>query len=184
MRRDYTIRKRIILAALGLLLAADAALAYFSWQTATAPKTPRQVLTQTSEQVKILKADVERARGIRRETPATQRDCERFERSMLPAGGGYSAVTSEMGGLARKAGVKIVSLAYHRKESAEKPFTQVDLDGSIEGDYGSVVRFVNELQRSEGLYIVDDLSLAGSQEKSGGLLRVNVRIRTFFRKAV
>jgi hypothetical protein len=117
--------------------------------------------------------------------PATQRDCERFERSMLPADSGYSAVTSEIGGLARKAGVKIVSLGYHRKESVEKPFTQVDLDGAIEGDYGSVVRFVNELQRSEGLYIVDDLSLAGSKskEESGAKLRVNVRIRTFFRKA-
>jgi len=182
MRRDYTIRKRIILATLGLLLAADAGLAWLSWQTATAPRTPRQVLAKTSEQVKLLKADVERARGIRHATPATQSDCDRFERSMLPADSGYSTVTSEVGGMARKAGVKIVSLGYHRKELKEKPFTQVDLEGSIEGDYGSVVRFVNELQRSEGLYIVDDLSLAGSEQKSDAL-RVNVRIRTFFRKA-
>jgi len=182
MRRDFTIRKRILLAALGLLLAADAGLAYLSWQTATAPRTPRQVLAQTSAQVKLLNADVERARGIRRDTPATKSDCERFERSMLLADSGYSAVTSEMGGMARKAGVKIVSLGYHRNEFKEKPFTQVDLGGSIEGDYGSVVRFVNELQRSQGLYIVDDLSLAGSEQKSGAL-RVNVRIRTFFRKA-
>lgn len=184
MRRDFTMRKRILLGTLGVLLAADGGLAYLSWRAATAPRTPQQVLAQTTLQVKLLKADVERAREIRRQMPSIQSDCERFERSMPSAESGYSAVASEMGQMARKAEVKIVSLAYRRKEPGEKPFTQVELDGAIEGDYGSVVRFVNALQRSPGLYIVDDLSLASSAEKAGGLLRVNVRVRTFFRKAV
>lgn len=184
MRRDFTMRKRMILGALGVLLAADGGLAYLSWRAAAAPRTPQQVLAQTTMQVKLLKADVERAREIRRQMPAIQKDCERFERSMPPAEIGYSAVASEVGQIASKARVRIITLAYRRKESGEKPFTQLDLDGAIEGDYGSVVRFVNALQRSQGLYIVDGLELGSTAQKDGGRLRVNVRIRTFFRKTV
>lgn len=183
MRRDYKMRKRIILAALGVLLAADGGLAYLSWKTATAKLTPQQVLARSSAQVKLLKADVERARTIRKDTPVTLRDCDRFERSMPSAESGYSTVTSEIGRFAHQAGVNVVSLAYSRSEPQGRPFIQVSLTTSIEGDYRGVVQFVNALQRSEGFYIVDDLSLDGSKEKAGGRIRVMLHIRTFFRSA-
>jgi hypothetical protein len=40
------------------------------------------------------------------------------------------------------------------------------------------VRFINGLERSKNFYVLDGLSLAAG---SGGNLRLNLRLRTYFR---
>lgn len=182
MQRNFTMRRTVILSVLGLLLAADIALAAYNWRSGAGARTPQQMLTLESQQLKLLKADVERAKGIRKQMPAIQQDCERFEKSLPPASSGYSALISELGGVAKNAGVKVASLNLKGKEVAKKPFVQVEIDAAIEGDYTSVVRFLNGLQKSDGLFIVDDLTLASSPQSAGGALRVNLHLQTYFRK--
>jgi hypothetical protein len=47
------------------------------------------------------------------------------------------------------------------------------------------VRFINHLQRSKNVYIVDSLQLETDSTGQGpaNLLRINLRLRTYFRKA-
>jgi len=42
MRRDFTVRKRIILVSVTFLVLADVALAAYSWELSAAPRTVRQ----------------------------------------------------------------------------------------------------------------------------------------------
>ena len=58
---NFYLKKRIILTSLSVLLVADAALAYFNLKMNTARETPQQVLAAETRQLKLLKADVERA---------------------------------------------------------------------------------------------------------------------------
>ncbi len=183
MPHDFTVRKRIILGALSALLVADTALAVYSWRLSSAPRTPKQVLAQESQQLKLLEADVMRARKIRKDMPAIQQDCDRFEQSLPPAAKGYSAVESELGEVAKKSGVRIAGLNFHSQEVPNRPLSEVSLDAAIEGDYTNVVHFLNGLQKSQGLYIVNDLSLASSPQNAGGGLRVNLHMQTYFRTA-
>jgi Tfp pilus assembly protein PilO len=184
MARDFTVRKRLILGALGLLIAADTALIAYSWHADSASRTPQQIFAEESQQLKLLKADVERAQKIRKDIPAIQRDCDRFEGSLPPAASGYSTLVGDLEGIARKAGVKIAGVNFHEKQLADKPFVQVILDTTIEGDYPGVVRFVNGVQKAQGLYIVNDLTLGTSSQNVGGTLRVNLHLQTYFRAAV
>ena len=184
MQRNFTMRRTVILSGLGLLLAADIALAAYNWRSGAGVRTPQQMLAVESQQLKLLKADVERARGIRKQMPAIQQDCERFEKSLPPASSGYSSLVSQLGGVAKSAGVKVTSLTFKTTEVAKKPFLQVTMEATIEGDYTSVVRFLNGLQKSDGLFIVNDLSLASSPQIAGGALRVNLHLQTYFRKTV
>jgi hypothetical protein len=55
----------------------------------------------------------------------------------------------------------------------------VDILAVVDGDYPSVVRFINDLEHSDTFYVLDGLSLASSG--SGGQLKLNLQLRTYFR---
>jgi hypothetical protein len=48
----------------------------------------------------------------------------------------------------------------------------------VNGDYPSVVRFINGLERSNNFYVLDGLQLA---ESTAGNVKLNLRLRTYFR---
>jgi Tfp pilus assembly protein PilO len=184
MARDFTIKKRLILGALGLLVAVDATLIGYSLHSATVSGAPQQTLAAATLELKLLKADVERAQNIRKEMPAIQEDCDRFEKAMPPVTTGYSTVVAELGEIARKAGVQIAGVAFHASQLQDKPLSQVDLDLSIDGKYSDVVRFLNGVQKTRGLYILNELSLGAGSQYAGSSLRVNLRMQTYFRTSV
>ncbi len=183
MQQDFTMRRRIILVAVGLLIAADLGLAFYSWQLASAPHTPRQELDSGRLQLKVLKADIERARGIRDRIPAVQKECDQFEQSFLPASTASSAVAADLGAIAKKAGLQIIAISFKQTDIAKRRLSEVAIDATVNGEYGSVVRFVNGLQRSNNLYVLDGLMLASETRNNGvsGAIRVSLHIRTFFR---
>jgi hypothetical protein len=71
------------------------------------------------------------------------------------------------------------NLSFHQHEPDKRGVTQVDIFAVVDGDYSSVVRFVNDLQHSDTFYVLDGLSLAGGG--SGGQLKLNLQLRTYFR---
>jgi Tfp pilus assembly protein PilO len=185
MRRDFTLRKRTILAFVTLLVLADVALAAYSWQLSSAPNTPQQLLDVEIKQHNLLKADIKRAQDIRDNIPAIQKDCIRFEQSLFPASSGYSAVRSELGALAGKSGIQLEDLAFKRTEIASRAITEVAVDATVNGNYKSVIVFLNALQRSPNLYAVDTLTLASdtSHQASTNVIKVALHLKTYFRTA-
>jgi Tfp pilus assembly protein PilO len=184
MARDFTVKKRLILGALGLLVAVDAALIGYSLHSASVFGAPQETLATESLELKLLKGDVERAQNIRKDMPAIQEDCDRFEKAMPAATTGYSTVVAELGEIARKAGVQIAGVSFHEGQLQNRPLSQVDLDLAIDGKYTDVVRFLNGVQRTRGLYIVNELSLGAGSQYAAGSLHVNLRMQTFFRTSV
>jgi type IV pilus assembly protein PilO len=185
MRRDFTLRKRIILTGVGLLVLADVALAVYSWELSSAPQAPQQQLAVETKQHNLLKADIKRAQDIRDNIPAIQKDCDHFEQSLFPASSGYSAVRSELGATARKSGIQLEDLSFKQTEIANRGMTEVTIDATVNGDYKSVIGFLNGLQRSANLYAVDALTLASenANQASANVIKVALHLRTYFRTA-
>lgn len=185
MRRNFTFRKQAILAGVALLVLLDVALAIYSWQLASAPQTPREQFSVELKQHDLLKADIKRAQDIRDKIPAIQKDCEKFEQSLFPASSGYSAVTSELGGIAKKSGIALEDLAFRQTEIVSRGATEVAIDATVNGDYKSVIQFLNAVQRSGNLYEVDTLALATENAGQGlsGVIKVSLHLKTYFRTA-
>lgn len=181
MRRDFTARKRIILGSVILLVLADVALAAYSWQLSSAPLSPRQPGTLQD----LLRADIKRAQAIRDNIPAIQKDCDRFEQSLFPASSGYSAVRSELGAIARKSGTRLADLSFKPTDIPSRGMTEVVIDATVDGDYKSVIGFLNGLQRSNSLFAVDSLTLAtdSTNQTSGNVIKVALHVKTYFRTA-
>jgi Tfp pilus assembly protein PilO len=185
MARDFKLQKRLIIAALALLLAADVALAAYTWQSGSTPRNEKQDLADQTRQLEVLKADVKRAQGIQNRMPAIQADCDRFERSLFSASTGYSSATADLDGIAQKAGAQVQDLAFKQQEISTRGLTNVEITATINGTYSSIVRFVNGLQRSDNLYILEGLSLKGENQNPGAnsQIKVNLHLQTYFRTA-
>ena len=182
MARDFRPRRRFILGTLGILILADAGLAAYSWYSARAQTSPKKQLEYEKSQYKFLKGDVERAQQLRDGIPAAQEDWDRFEHSLPAASAGYSSVMGEIGELARKSGLRVDTLGFKPKDVANHPLTEIQIEAAVSGNYASVAHFVNNLQGSSGLFIVDEMNLAAqNQPAAGGQLRVSLHMRTFFR---
>jgi hypothetical protein len=185
MKRDVKLQKRLVIAALALLVLADVGLAGYSWKLSSAPHTPQQALVLQNQQLEVLRADIKRGESIRQLTPAIQRDCDRFEQSLLPVGNGYSSVSAELDGIAKKAGAQIEGRGFKQKEIPKRGLQEVSIDLTVNGEYTAVVRFLNGLQRSKNLYEVDGLALASDALNQGanGPIKVSVHMKTYFRVA-
>jgi len=185
MKRDVKLQKRLVIGALAFLVLADVALAAYSWRLSSAPHTPQQELVLQNQQLEVLRADIKRGESIRQLTPAIQRDCDRFEQSLLPVANGYSSVSAELDGIAKKAGAQIEGRGFKQKEIPKRGVEEVSIDLTVNGDYNAVVRFLNGLQRSKNLYEVDGLALASDtqNQSANGPIKVSVHMKTYFRVA-
>jgi Type II secretion system (T2SS), protein M subtype b len=184
MDPTFSVKRRLILIGLGLLLAADLALTGYSWQTSTALRRPMAQLKEDSHKLDLLSSDIERAERIRHDLPATVADYDRFDTSLLPASTADSTVAAELDELAKKSGLQIESLNLRYKEIPGRNLTQVDLDTAVGGDYANIVKFMNNLQRSHNFYIVESLNLqALGQGNGASAMRIGLKMKTYFRTA-
>jgi Tfp pilus assembly protein PilO len=172
--------KTIIRVILGVIVVVDLTLAALSWQMADANRTPQSELNAVKRQHSLMAADITRAETIRTTLPAVEQQCDSFFRqNFRPITSGYSSVISNFGSLSRGAGLQAENLNFHRHDADKRGVTEVDVSAVVDGDYSSVVRFVNDLEHSDTFYVLDGLSLAASG--SGGQLKLNLQLRTYFR---
>lgn len=167
-------------AVLGVLLLADVALAYVVWQFAqSGPDAMRSERARLQVQDKLLKADINRAQAIRRHMPDVGKECDRFyQDEFLPVTTGYSDVLSDLGAIANKAGLQTSGITFHQKELAGRGVTEIAIATDVEGSYPSIIQFIDGLEQSKKLYLVDNLRLSSQNANN---IRLNLEIRTYFR---
>ena len=183
--RDFVMQKRLILAGLAALLLADGTLAYFSMKMAVPRDTREKMLAAESRQVALVKADVDRAKKIQQNLPDVLKKFDNFESTLLPASKANSVLIQEMDDYAKDAHVIMDDVKLREKEVTGRNLAEVSIDASVNGDYNGIVVFLNHLQRSKNVYIVDELAVDSQNLSQGppGSLKVNLHLRTYFRKA-
>ena len=175
-RRDW---KRALRIVLGALLLADLLLLGIIWQSAEHPATGATRLAQLHDEDQQLAADVQRAAAIREGLPKVGKQCDAFLRETLrPAAGGYSAVVSDLEKIAADAGLPPGTINFRQKSPDKQGIIEVQVNAGVEGGYKSLVTFVNGLERSKSLYLLDNLSLSTGQAQ---VIQMHLQLRTYFR---
>lgn len=171
--------KRAVRLALGVVLLLDLGLLIYLWRAGAVPAAQaeeRAALRLLHEQ---LGSDVRRAQTIRASLPAVQRDCDTFfSEQFLDAARGYSAVVADLGAIARRAGVTASGVRFSQREIEARGVVEVTVDAVAEGDYGSLVRFINGIERSENFYLLESLALGST---AAGRIKLNLGLKTYFR---
>jgi Tfp pilus assembly protein PilO len=178
-------KKQLIIAGLVFLLLADAGLIYFNSRLLSPENSRQQTLTAEARQLALVKADVERATRIRGTIPEILKKFDQFEATLLPASKESSVISQELDEYAHDTHLIVEDVQYHPKEVTGRNLTELRMDASVSGDYNGIVNFLNRLQRSKNVYIVDSLAVDSAEPGRGqaGALRVSLHLRTYFRKA-
>lgn len=172
-------RKILIQVLLGALVVVDLALVGINWRMAATPRTPPSELKLLARQHALLAADVARAQKIRQNLPAIEKSNDNFFHDRFRStGAGYSELEDDLGALARAAGLRTEGLSFRQHPADKRGVSEIEIGATVDGDYPSVVRFIDGLERSDNFYILDSLSLAAG---STGQLKLNLQLRTFFR---
>jgi type IV pilus assembly protein PilO len=101
----------------------------------------------------------------------------RFYDARVP--GADSAILAELGTLEQKANVRL-SRVQTSFAPALRDVTEVRMDASVSGDYTSVMRFINSVERDKMFFVIDGLTLTGQQ---GGLVNLRLKVTTYLRGA-
>ena len=172
-------RNKMIRMVLAAILMADAVLLGVQWKLNSAPHVLPSDLNRLGMMEKQYRADNARLERFKTELPADEKQWDEFFTTHFhPAGAGYSAISEDLGDLSRTAGLRSDTISFHQHPADARGLMQVDIATAVEGDYDSLVQFLNKLEHSDNFYVLDSLALASS---SLGKLRLNVQLRTYFR---
>lgn len=177
LRRDPRALIRLVL---GVLVAANVVAAVLLWKPWSAsPEQMEQQLAALRQQIRQREASVERLKAIveKVEKARTQGD-EFIDQYFIPRRTASSVIIAELREAAGRAGVKQAehTFAFEPIEGAEE-LEMMTISGNYEGSYQNLVQFVNLLDRSPRLVIVDTLTAA--PQRTAGALNVNLKMNAF-----
>jgi Tfp pilus assembly protein PilO len=179
MSKSIQHRKTIVRWALAIILVLDVALVGVNYELNESPHISPGELKQLDLLEKSYRADNARLDKFRSELPADEKQWDEFFMTHFsPAGAGYSALSEDLGQLSHSAGLRTDSISFHQHNPDARGLMQIDISTGVEGDYESLVSFLNKLEHSDHFYVLDSLALASS---SAGKLRLNLQLRTYFR---
>jgi type IV pilus assembly protein PilO len=132
-----------------------------------------------SKQVELKALDLETAplRGLDKQVADSRAKMKAFYADRIPAS--YSVIATRIGELAVKSGVRLSRVQYTQGASGTD-LTEISMDAGISGDYPSIMRFVNSLERNQVFFVIRAMSLTGQQ---GGLVNLRIRVSTWLRPA-
>ena len=166
--------------ALAMVLAADGLLLYANWSSTDAgSRAAAEQLKDLRTHHKLLGADVQRVAAIRDRLFEVERDADKFyAHEFLPAGTGYSSIIADLSMISKASGLWTSNVAFKERLLETRGATEITVTATVEGQYVSLVRFINGLERSKNFYLLDNLTLASS---TGGNIKLNLQVRTYFR---
>jgi Tfp pilus assembly protein PilO len=172
-------RKSIVRWSLIILLGLDVVLAGVNFKLSQSPRVAPGDLNRLALLEKSYRADNARLDKFRAELPADEKQWDEFyTTNFRPAGAGYSAVSADLGQLSHSAGLRTDTIAFRQHAPDARGLMEIDITTAVEGDYESLVKFLDKLEHSDNFYVLDSLALASS---TAGKLRLNIQLRTYFR---
>jgi hypothetical protein len=85
---------------------------------------------------------------------------------------------ADLGKITADAGLPPGGVAFKQKPADKQGVIEVEVSATVEGNYSALVKFINGLERSKNLYLIDSLSFNSGREREAHLSLV---MRTYFR---
>jgi hypothetical protein len=166
-------------AALVILLVLDAVVIFLLFRSPSQPAAARQEeLARMEAQHDALQAEVEQLRNLRGKVLSATENEQRFTRdNFLPRGSAASQMTQNLNDLATQNRVRPSDISFQFNQGDNQlGWVYVEASLSVQGDYSSLVRFINQLERSQLFWILQGLDVSGGNSPG---LRLNLKVATY-----
>ena len=178
--RTVSTRSRTRLqAALGVLLLINGVLVFllFRSPSLTAAEREREV-GRLEAQVSALESRVNRLSQLKTKVrDATQNEEKFSQANFLSRSSAFSTMLTDLEQLASENHLVPSNATYHLNDTDNKlGWTAVGVNLQLDGDYPSLVRFLNQLEQSKLFWIIESMDVSGQQ---GSGLRLNLQAVTY-----
>jgi hypothetical protein len=123
--------------------------------------------------------------GMDKKLDTAREQIESFYKDRIPDR--YSDISQQIGKLAAENHVQIAGIKYVTGNELGKVLkfetpgaTRIGIDAQLAGDYVNEMKFINALERSKLLFVVNSVDLGEAQ---GGNVRLELRFETYLRGA-
>jgi type IV pilus assembly protein PilO len=89
-----------------------------------------------------------------------------------------SQILTELGKLTAANGVTIEHITYNMKEAEEGGLQPVEMEAALAGNYTSLARFINALERDEMFFIINSVTLGGLPQ---GPVNLTMKLETYLK---
>lgn len=179
--RDPSSALRVILGVLVVLNLIAAGLVMFP--PGGSPEQMQVQLQNLQTQILQSKSQLLRTRTIAGKVDRGRKEGDQFmDQYFLNSTSTYSTIVGELVGAAKRANIKVKETSYVTEPiEGSDDLTMMSITGAFEGTYADLLHYVNEIDRTKRLLIIQNLS-AQPQQGSGGLLNISIRFDTFIKE--
>jgi Tfp pilus assembly protein PilO len=135
------------------------------------------------QQEKALNQEVAPLRNIDQMLQQTRVDVKKFYAEKIPDQ--FSQISQHLERLVQETGVTTQGIRYSNEKTDEKtdlPNVQrISIDTTVHGDYAKVARFINALEQDKFLFIINQITLNGSE--GGNLVSLQIKFETFLKES-
>jgi len=89
-----------------------------------------------------------------------------------------SQIVTELGKLTSSNGVTIETVKYRPEEAEESGLQPVEIEAELAGNYTSLARFINALERDQMFFIINSVTLGGQPQ---GPVRLTMKLETYLK---
>ena len=171
-------------AILGTLLVLNLiAAAFVMYPPGGSAEQMRSQLESLQSQILQRKSQLMRSRGVAGKVDRGRSEGDQFmDQYFLNSSSTYSTIVGELVGAAKRASIKAKEHSYVTEPiEGSDDLTMMSITGAYEGTYSDLLHFVNEVDRTKRLLIIENLS-AQPQQGSGGVLNIAIRFDTFVKE--
>ena len=172
-------RKKMKIATAVLVLVDVAAAAVLFSPLVGSEQSRRDQLEQLWRELQQKTHEVEPLRDVDKKVAAARTQIDDFYKNRLPAQD--SAISEELGKVAKQNGVRIGQIRYKAKETESIGLRPLEIEADFSGDYLQLVRFINALERDRLFFIIASVGLGGEQ---GGTVKLQLKLETYQKASV
>ncbi len=152
-----------------------AGLLYFSPLIGSA-ETRRVELSRLQSDLKQKTLEVAPLKDLPQKVTLASQEIGDFYKKRFPAEN--SEVLSEIGKLAAANGVRIDQGTYKQGDMVTGGLVPIQMEYNFSGNYASLARFINGIERDEMFFIINSVTLGGEPQ---GPVRLSVKLETYLK---
>lgn len=178
--RDPSSALRVILGVLVALNLIAAGLVMFP--PGGSPEQMRTQLQNLQAQILQRKAQLNKMRNIAGKVDRGRQEGEQFmDQYFLNSASTYSTIVGELVGAAKRANIKAKEHSYVTEPiEGSEDLTMMSITGAYEGSYSDLLHYVNEIDRTKRLLIIENL--VAQPQQGSGMLNISIRFDTFIKE--
>jgi len=103
---------------------------------------------------------------------------------MIPPRSGLGSFIGRLYSYAEASGIDIDRISYSAKPVKETELLGYQLSFTVSGSYAQLKKFIQQLENSPSLLILDKIALAGTRQATEEIVNLQMQLQTFFREGV